>query len=124
MRPIAPNLLLTWPILQRMQQIAGWLEPSEADLLLAASARALTTFPGMPLVEIGSYCGRSTVVLGGAVAALDSAAHVFAIDPHEGVVGAMDQSVYVGQPTLEAFQANIARGRPHGHCAHAAPKVD
>jgi hypothetical protein len=32
---------------------------------------------------------------------------VYAIDPHEGQVGALDQGISVGLPTLEKFQRNI-----------------
>src|SRR5215510_4043408 len=58
------GLLLTLPILTHMKNIEGWLEEDEADLLIAAVARALTTLPQeATVVEIGSYCGRSTVLL-------------------------------------------------------------
>lgn len=38
--------------------------------------------PGLPFVEIGSYCGRSTVWLGGAARECDTV--VFAVDHHRG----------------------------------------
>ena len=64
-RPRPDNLLLTRPVISRMKQIEGWLEEDEADLLLAAAARVLTNREdSAAIVEIGSYCGRSTVVLG------------------------------------------------------------
>ena len=104
----APTLLLTLPILRLMDSIEGWLAEDEADLLIAASWRALTMLPGPhPVVEIGSYCGRSTVVLGSVLKALCSETKVYAIDPHEGQVGALDQGISIGSPTLEKFQRNI-----------------
>jgi hypothetical protein len=91
-----------------MDSIAGWLEPDEADLLLAACARSLYSLPDTrAVVEIGSYCGRSTVVLASAVRALRPDARVYAIDPHDGVVGAVDQGITTGEPTLDAFRRNI-----------------
>ena len=54
----------------------------EGDALYAA---ALSTGPlaaSFPIVEIGSYCGRSTVWLGAAARELDSV--VFAVDHHRG----------------------------------------
>ena len=104
-----PELLLTLPILNRMRAVEGWLEDDEADLLIGAAARALTALPTPhAIVEVGSYCGRSTVVLGSVVQALRPEAHVYAIDPHNGQVGALDQGISVGRPTLAAFQRNIA----------------
>jgi predicted O-methyltransferase YrrM len=104
-----PSLLLTWPILRRMKQIDGWLEDDEADLLIATAARALVDLPAPhTMVEIGSYCGRSTVVLGSVAQALARSAKVIAIDPHDGEVGALDQGVKRMAPTLARFEANVA----------------
>ena len=62
--PSCSPLLLTWPILARMRLVEGWLEEDEADLLIAATARALAEIPqSQAVVEVGSYCGRATVVL-------------------------------------------------------------
>ncbi len=107
-RQTAP-LLLTVPILTRMKQVEGWLEEDEADLLIAATTGALTGQPDKgAVVEIGSYCGRSTVVLGSVVKTLHPTGQVYAIDPHDGKVGALDQGLSVGRPTLEKFTRNIA----------------
>jgi hypothetical protein len=102
------TLLLTLPLLEHMQSIAGWLEPAEADLLIAGTLKTVTSLP-LPhtIVEIGSFCGRSTVVLASVVQALSADGCVYAIDPHEGEVGAADQEVYVRGPTLETFLENI-----------------
>jgi len=104
-----PSLLLTWPILRQMKQIEGWFEEDEADLLVATAARALAELPGPhTLVEVGSYCGRSTVVLGGVARAFGADAKVVAIDPHDGEVGALDERLTRTAPTLARFTANIA----------------
>lgn len=58
--------------------IEGWLTDGQAELLAAAAAACP---PEGTIVEIGSFRGRSTVVL--ASAAPDGAA-VIAIDPHAG----------------------------------------
>ena len=53
------------PIMRAMQSINGFLYDDEADLLLAATARVLAMAgPPRAVVEIGSYCGKSTVVMG------------------------------------------------------------
>lgn len=103
------DLLQVLPLLARMRNIDGWLDDVEADLLIAIAARALTSLPKpQAIVEIGSYCGRSTVVLGGVVKALSPETRIHAIDPHDGKVGALDQGVINCAPTLDMFRRNIA----------------
>jgi Methyltransferase domain/Glycosyl transferase family 2 len=104
----ATGVLLTAPILRRMSQIEGWLDDQEADALIAVTSRALTSVPAGVVVEVGSFHGRSTVVLGSVVRATGASASVFAIDPHDGQLGSLDQQVEQHGPTLAAFQRNIA----------------
>ncbi len=49
--------------MQAMQGVEGFLYDDEADLLLAATVRMLS-MPGTPraVIEIESYCGKSTVI--------------------------------------------------------------
>ena len=58
-------------------------------------------------VEVGSYCGRSTVVFGSVAKSLSTGAKIYAVDPHDGKVGALDQVIVNGAPTLERFKRNI-----------------
>jgi hypothetical protein len=103
------GLLLTLPILARMKRIEGWLEDEEADLLIATTSSMLKQVPAPHvLVEAGSYCGRSTIVLGSVVKALSPEAKIYAIDPYNGKVGALDQGIQVLPPTLEKFKRNMA----------------
>jgi hypothetical protein len=103
------GLLLTLPVLDAMKRIEGWLTEQEADLLLATTVRALSSLPAdSAVVEVGSYCGRSTVVLGKVVKAFGATAKVHAFDPHDGIVGAVDQGLQHKFPTLAAFQRNMA----------------
>jgi glycosyltransferase involved in cell wall biosynthesis len=98
-------------ILDRIRSIDGWLEDAAAELLIAVTERVLTArVEATTIVELGSYCGRSTVLLGSTIHALDARARVFAIDPHRGEVGALDSSVgtEVRKPTFEAFRRNLA----------------
>jgi hypothetical protein len=106
-------LFLTWPILARMRAIEGWLAEEEADLLIAALLRALSTLKdATAIVEVGSYCGRSTVVLASVLQSLRlENARVYAIDPHDGRVGALDQGIQEVPPSLDIFQRNIAFAR-------------
>jgi predicted O-methyltransferase YrrM len=101
--------LLALPILTRMKNIDGWLWEEEADLLIGITALTLQQLPAPhALVEIGSYCGRSTVVIGSVIQALAAQAKLYAIDPHTGVVGAHGQNLTPTSPTLEKFQRNVA----------------
>ncbi len=59
--------------------VEGWMSDDQARSLWA---RAAALAPGAQIVEIGSYRGRSAIVL--ARAAAGSGAHVTAIDPHAG----------------------------------------
>ncbi len=105
-----PPLLLTMPILARMRPIEGWLSDEEADMLIAALFRAFSALgDGGAVVEIGSYCGRSTVVLASVLQSLQSkSSRVYSIDPHDGRLGAMDQGIQRYEPSLQKFHRNIA----------------
>jgi hypothetical protein len=98
------------PLLAAMRQVSGWLDDGEADLLITATDRALGACPdAAAVVEVGSFRGKATTVIAGVVRAMRPAARVWAIDPHDGVVGALDRGVSNEGPTLEQFRQNIAR---------------
>lgn len=59
-------------------QTMGWLFPAEGPALFEAAL----SVPCGPIVEVGSYCGKSTVFLGAAAEQLDTV--VFAVDHHRG----------------------------------------
>lgn len=54
----------------------------EGDALFAAAVAACNAVPGLPFLEVGSYCGRSTVWLGAAARACETV--LFAVDHHRG----------------------------------------
>ena len=107
--PMAENdLLLSFPILQRMRRIQGWFDDEEGDLLIAAAARAVNLLPaGFAIVEAGCFCGRATVVLATVIKSLNARSVIYAIDPHDGRVGAVDQGLQSFGPTLDHFRRNI-----------------
>jgi len=83
----------------------GWLTAAQAERL---RARAEGAVPGGTIVEIGSFRGRSTVVLAGAAAA---GASVVAIDPHAGSDRGpqeFEPDVLRGDADHAAFRANLA----------------
>ena len=86
-RPAAPpalSLPIASRIIERAGQIPGWLEPDEAELLVALALRAAATCdPSNPpvLVEIGRHCGRATLLMALALSGLGrDDARVIAID--------------------------------------------
>ena len=60
----------------------GFMPAVEGDALHAAALAAGAAVPGAPFVEVGSYCGRSTIWL--AAAARATGTVVFAVDHHRG----------------------------------------
>jgi predicted O-methyltransferase YrrM len=60
----------------------GFMPPDEGDALHAAALSAGEVLPGLPFLEVGSYCGRSTVWLG--AAAREAGTVLFAVDHHRG----------------------------------------
>ena len=60
----------------------GFMPENEGDALHEAAMLAADSVPTSPFVEVGSYCGRSTVWLGGAARATGRT--LFAVDHHFG----------------------------------------
>ena len=60
----------------------GFMPAAEGDALWEAAVAAADAVPGAPMLEVGSYCGRSTVWLGDA--AERAGVVLFAVDHHRG----------------------------------------
>ena len=60
----------------------GVMPAEEGDALWQAARAATAAMPGMPMLELGSYCGRSTVWLGDV--AEGAGVLLFALDHHRG----------------------------------------
>ncbi len=60
----------------------GFMPPDEGDALWDAAIAAGAAVPGAPMLEVGSYCGRSTIWLGDA--AEQTGVVLFAVDHHRG----------------------------------------
>jgi MMP 1-O-methyltransferase len=67
---------------ERALAATGFMPPEEGDALHDAALAAGRSNPGRPFVEVGSYCGRSTVWLG--AAARESGTVLYAVDHHRG----------------------------------------
>lgn len=102
-------------MLAAIDHIDGWLSPDQAARLYKAAS---TTDVGDQIVEIGSYRGRSTVMLAGAA---PEGVAVVAIDPHAGndrgpreIIGFESQAV----ADHEMFNANLAAAGVAGRVRH------
>jgi len=60
----------------------GFMPADEGDALHAAAADATDAVDGAPMLEVGSYCGRSTIWLGDV--AEQAGRLLFAVDHHRG----------------------------------------
>lgn len=99
-------------LLSQAESVRGWLGADEAELLLRATERAVMVCGSeAALVEIGSYCGKSTIVIAGCLSILGVNAALHAIDPHEGLLGASDSEIGVGvlSGSFDEFAANMSR---------------
>jgi predicted O-methyltransferase YrrM len=93
-------------LLERVRDVEGWMSDDQAARL---AARATAVPAGGRIVEIGSYRGRSAIVLASSAPAT---AEVVAIDPHAGNdrgprqwTGTADE----GEADHRAFRANLER---------------
>ncbi len=79
-----PEAISTLPAEVRAAALAarGFMPPDEGDALHVAAIEAGAAVPGAPFLEVGSYCGRSTIWLGAAARAC--ATTLVAVDHHRG----------------------------------------
>ncbi len=80
----APPLAEVMPprLLDLARRTKGFMPDDEGEALCRAAHRAGTTFAGAAFVEVGAWCGKSTVYLG--AAALATGAVLFSLDHHRG----------------------------------------
>ena len=70
------------PLLAHAEAAKGFMPPDEGLALHHAGVAATAAVPGLPLVEIGSWCGKSSVYLG--AAARSGGTVLLAVDHHRG----------------------------------------
>jgi SAM-dependent methyltransferase len=102
----------TW---KAVADVEGWLTTAQARRLWD---RAAAVKPPGQIVEIGSYRGRSTIVL---ASASPGTVDVVAIDPHAGNDRGPQQwdgTAEEGQSDFDAFHANLRRVGLEDHVRH------
>lgn len=90
-----------------MVSVEGWFSEDEGRLLFRTVIQAVVELPGQ-VVEVGSYKGRSTVILGHAARAGRPGVKVYAVDPHEGVLSSGKVP-----PTWDSFMATLTSSGLH-----------
>lgn len=60
----------------------GFMPPDEGDALFDAGCEATRSVPDAPLIEIGTYCGKSSIWLGSAAEAAGTV--LYTVDHHRG----------------------------------------
>lgn len=94
-------------ILAEMRALPGWLSDAEASALLAAARTGLAREGAGHLVEIGSHCGKATLLLGRAAQAAGEA-RVTAIDRFDGVTGSREDRLTRDTVTRGRFDQMVA----------------
>ncbi len=108
-------------VLQAVERVDGWMSPDQAQALYAAAAAC---HAGDQIVEIGSFRGRSTIVL--ACAAVDGVS-IIAIDPHAGndrgpqeIDGFVDEAAH----DHDVFNENLANAGVASRVRHIRAMSD
>ncbi|OMQ08168.1 glycosyltransferase [[Flexibacter] sp. ATCC 35103] len=94
-------------IKKRVNTIEGWLYEDEIELLATICYTKAQTKKAPVLVEIGSYCGKATVVMALAAKEINNKTKVFAIDDFSGRLGAEDTRIDFYAPSLEKFEHTL-----------------
>lgn len=68
-------------LLARARAAKGFMPPAEGDLLFRY---AVARLPHGPVLEVGTYCGKSAIYLGAAARAVGGDAVAFTVDHHRG----------------------------------------
>lgn len=99
-------------ILKKTAGISGWLSEHETLGLCAiveSLARNHQNGHALQILEVGTYQGKSSSVLGLALKVNGVNGELTTIDPHEGVIGALDQGTHQTESTWDAARNTIEK---------------
>lgn len=104
------ELSFTSSLLSKVKKIEGWLSDKEAELLIYITKKVCKDLPSPhSIVEIGSYHGKSSVLFGSVIKKFFADTKVYAIDTHDGKLGAADQGFKSFPPSFDFFKKNIEK---------------
>lgn len=105
---IETNGLWKANLIEKIQNIEGWLTEKETSLLIDTVITACQESPSSdPIVEIGSYHGKATVLIGMIVKAFFTEVKVYSVDPHKGLLGSLDEGYHHVPCSFESLSINI-----------------
>lgn len=94
--------------IKQIEKIEGWLSTPEALLLTDTVTRACREFDGdNVMMEVGSYHGKATVLIGSVLQQDFPSVKIISIDPHDGILGAADKGIVHVEPSWEKLKENI-----------------
>jgi len=108
-------------VLRAVDGVDGWMSPDQAEALYTAAA---SCHRGDQIVEIGSFRGRSTIVL---ASAAEPGVDVIAIDPHAGNdrgPNELDGFAAEASEDHEVFNRNLAEAGVAGRVRHVREMSD
>ncbi len=111
-QPATPGLFRPLTLIDSLHGIEGWLDDKEADLLigiLLKACREPAQGAARNIVEIGSYHGKATVLLATVVREFCPEAVIVTIDPHDGILGALDRGLTRHPPSYDKLRQNIEK---------------
>jgi len=104
---LSPIPKLHAEIEKKTSWIEGWLLPDESRLLVETCVELMNEHSEPVLVEVGSYCGKSTGVMGLTAKSLGKNARIIAIDEFTGKLGAADSRIDQYPPNQSKLVRNM-----------------
>jgi predicted O-methyltransferase YrrM len=79
---VTEDVFMDTALRRAAEAATGFMPPDEGLALYEAAAKAVSDLPGLPLAEVGTYCGKSTLYVG--AAAKSGGTVVVTVDHHRG----------------------------------------
>ena len=98
------TLQLIKSIHPKIENIEGWLEHDEFELLVALTLEKAKNTKNAVFVEIGSYCGKATSIISLVTKYANNQSNVIAIDDFTGRLGAEDDTIHQYPPSYDKMK--------------------
>lgn len=101
------TLQLIKSIHPKIENIEGWLEHDEFELLVALTLEKAKNKKNATFVEIGSYCGKATSIISLVTQFANNQSNVIAIDDFTGRLGAEDATIHQYPPSYDKMKQTL-----------------